>query len=263
MAAEGETPMPEILVTTGLAYGPHEKQRLDVFRPADTPKAPLVLLVHGGGWSGGCREQYWRTGLPLAEAGIASASIGYRLLPDVAWPEMPHDVLRGAEYLAAHARELGIDASRAVTWGSSAGGHLALMLQAWRDRWVREGVVREAPAIVGTVAQCPVVDFPEPVPESINRKALFNGHSHSEVSPMHADPKLFRSVLVAQGDADELTPLEGAQAFVARLAAAGVDARLEVIPGAAHAFGYDTLSDASQACLKVAIPYVKGRCARA
>ena len=109
----------EILVTTGLAYGPHERQLLDVFRPARDRGAPLVLLVHGGGWSGGCREQYWRTALPLAEAGIASASIGYRLLPDAAWPEMPWDVLRGAEYLVAHAKELGIDASRAVSWGSS------------------------------------------------------------------------------------------------------------------------------------------------
>jgi acetyl esterase/lipase len=255
--------MPEILVTTGLAYGPHQKQKLDLFRPAGDRRAPLVLMVHGGGWSGGCREQYWRTGLPLAEAGIASASIGYRLLPDVAWPEMPYDLLRGAEHLAVHAKELGIDASRAVTWGSSAGGHLALMLQAWRDRWVREGVVRQAPEIVGTVAQCPVVDFPDPVPESINRKALFNGHPHSEVSPMHADPQLFRSVLVVQGDADELTPVDRARAFVARLAAASVDARIEVIPGAAHAFGYDTLSDASRAGLKAAIPYVKSLWRRA
>ncbi len=251
--------MPEILVTTGLAYGPHDRQKLDVFRPAGAPRAPLVLMIHGGGWAGGCREQYWRTGLPLAEAGIASASIGYRLLPDAAWPEMPYDVLRGAEFLCRNAGELGIDASRAVTWGSSAGGHLALMLQAWRDRWVREGVVRQAPEIVGTVAQCPVVDFPDPVPESINRKALMNGHPHSEVSPMHAEPRLFRSVLVAQGDADDLTLLKGARAFVARLTAAGVDARLEVIPGAGHGFGYDTLSDHSKACFRVAVPYVEKR----
>ncbi len=75
---------------------------------------------------------------------------------------------------------------------------------------------------------------------------------------MHVDPCLFRSVLVAQGEADETTPLEHARAFVARLAAAGIDARIEVIPGAGHGFGYDTLSEHSRACLCAAIPYVKG-----
>jgi acetyl esterase/lipase len=249
--------MPEILVSTGLAYGSHERQKLDVFRPAGDAKAPLVLLIHGGGWSGGCRQQYWRTALPLAEAGIASATIGYRLLPEAAWPEMPWDVLRGAEHLSAHAGELGIDAARAVTWGSSAGGHLALALQAWRDRWVREGVVKAAPEIVGTLAQCPVVEFPKPVPESVNRKAMMNGHPHEEVSPAHVDPCLFRSVLVAQGDADTTTPLPAARAFVEHLAAAGVDARIAVIPGAGHGFGYDTLGEHSQACLRAAVPYVK------
>ncbi len=249
--------MSEILATTGLAYGPHERQKLDVFRPAGAPGAPLVLLIHGGGWSGGCREQYWRTALPLAEAGIASATVGYRLLPDAAWPEMPYDVLRGAEFLGRNAGKLGIDASRAVTWGSSAGGHLALMLQAWRDRWLAEGVAGAAPEIVGTVAMCPVVDFPKPAPEAIHRRALMNGHPHEEVSPAHVEPGLFRSVLVVQGDADETTPIEHARAFTERLTAAGVDSRLEVIPGAGHGFGYDTLGKAGIAGLNAAIPYVK------
>ncbi|MHC4914538.1 MAG: alpha/beta hydrolase [Planctomycetota bacterium] len=249
--------MAEISGFTDLAYGEHDRQKIDVFRPAGHRAAPLVLLIHGGGWSGGCKEQYRRTCLPLAEAGIASASIGYRLLPDAAWPEIAWDVLRGAEYLVGRADELGIDTSRAVTWGSSAGGHLALMLQAWRDRWFGEGVVAAAPEVIGTVAQCPVVDFPKPAPEKINRRALMNGRPHEEVSPAHVGPELFRSVLVAQGDADETTPLPAARAFVEQLAAAGVDARLEVISGAKHGYGYDTLSEHSQACLAVAIPYVK------
>jgi acetyl esterase/lipase len=249
--------MTEIVGFTNLSYGEHQRQKIDVFRPAGGGRVPLVILIHGGGWAGGCKEQYRRTCLPLAEAGIASASIGYRLLPDAAWPEMPWDVARGASYLVEHADELGLDASRAVTWGSSAGGHLALMYQAWAKKWVDDGVVPAAPEIIGTVAQCPVVDFPRPIPESVNRKALLNGHPHEEVSPAHVDPQLFRSVLLAQGDADETTPLEHARAFVERLQAAEVDACLEVIAGAGHGYGYDTLNEHSQACLALAIPYVK------
>ena len=69
-------------------------------------------------------------------------------------------------------------------------------------------------------------------------------------------------MLVAQGDADETTPLAGAREFVERLAGAGVDARLEVIPGAGHGYGYDTLSEHSQACLRAAVPYVFERFGR-
>lgn len=248
--------MPEIVAFTDLAYGAHPRQRLDLFRPAGDRAAPLVILIHGGGWTGGCREQYIRTCVPLAEAGIAAATVGYRLLPEAAWPEMPYDVLRGAAYLVEHAEELGIDATRAVTWGSSAGGHLALMLQVWRDKWVGEGVVSAAPQIIGTLAQCPVVVFPKPTPDKINRREMMNGHPHEEVSPAHVDPALFKSVLTVQGDADEITPLAGAREFTERLAGAGVDARLEVIPGAGHGYGYDVLSEHSQACLRLAIPYV-------
>ncbi len=250
--------MAEIVGFTDLKYGDHQRQKIDVFRPAGEQRAPFVILVHGGAWAGGSKEQYRLTCLRLAEAGIACASVGYRLLPDAAWPEMPWDVARGASYLVEHSGELGVDASRAVTWGSSAGGHLALMYQARAKKWAADGVVASAPEVLGTVAQCPAVEFFKAVLGNSNYQALMNGHSHEEVGPAHVDPKLFRGVLLAQGDTDEVTPIEHARAFIERLKAASVDARLEVIPGAVHGYGYDTLSEHSQACLAVAIPYVRG-----
>ena len=250
--------MAEITVFTDLAYGGHERQRIDLFRPAGEGAAPLLVLIHGGGWAGGDRVQYYQTCVRLAEAGMAAASVGYRLLPEAAWPQIAWDPLRAAAWLAERASELGIDASRTVTWGSSAGAHLALCLQAWRDRWVADGAVAAAPEIIGTLAQCPAVEFPRPVPESLNRRALMNGHPHEEVSPAHIDPRLFRSVLLVQGDGDQTTPLPAARAFVERLAGAGAEARLEVLAGAEHGFGYNLTGENARACLRLGIDYVRG-----
>lgn len=247
--------MAELTGWTDLAYGAHERQKIDLFRPAGAKAAPLVLLIHGGGWSGGDRKQYLRSIVPLAEAGFAAASIGYRLLPDAAWPEMPHDVLRAAAWLHEKSADYGIDARKAVTLGSSAGGHLALCLQAWRDKWLDDGVVKAAPQIVGTVAQCPVVDFTEGLRPAWTK--LMGNHAADELCPMRMAAGLFRSVLVIQGDADTTTPIESARQFVVRLRTGGAEARMEVLRGAEHAFGYDTRSEHGAAALALAIAYLK------
>jgi acetyl esterase/lipase len=242
---------------TNLSYGKHLKQQLDVFRPSNDTQAPFVLLIHGGGWAGGSKEQYRRTSLPLVEAGFACATVGYRLLPETAWPEIAWDVARAVNYLLQQADELGINPERLVTWGSSAGGHLALCYQAWGQKWVADGVVPAAAEVIGTVAQCPVVEFPKPVPDHINLRQVMNGYPHAEVSPNHIDPELFRNVMLVQGDEDQTTPPAQAKIFIERLQAAGVRARLEIIPGAEHGFGYDILSTDGQQCLDLAIDYIR------
>ena len=114
--------MAEILGFTNLRYDTHyERCALDVFSPAADRHSPLVILIHGGGWIGGDRNQYHQSCVELANQGFAAATVGYRLLADANLDEIAYDVLRGMAYLSKHGSELGIDASRAVTLGSSAG----------------------------------------------------------------------------------------------------------------------------------------------
>jgi len=205
---------------------------------------------------GGHPNQYHQSCIELAKRGYAAATIGYRLLDDAVWPDMPQDVLRGMAYLTSNQDRLGIDASKAVTIGSSAGGHLALVMQAKAAQWVAEGVVPAVPEIVGTVAQCPATSLPDPDGNKKMAK-LLNGHQLSECSPAHMDPKLFKSVLIIHGDADEVIPLKTSQEFVKKLSAAGVDAKLEVLPGAAHAFAYRLNSPHAQKALEMTMPYLE------
>jgi len=250
--------MPRIECITGVQYDKrHERCVLDVFRPGDDQRAPLVALIHGGGWVGGEPSQYHQTCIQLAARGFAAASIGYRLMGEAQWPDIAHDLLRGLEYLKREAHSVfGIDASRAVTLGSSAGGHLALVLQAKAAQWAADGVVSDAPEIVGTVGQCPATILPDPGNDEKMRK-FASGHPRDEFSPGHMETKLFKSVLIVHGDADEVIPLERSRRFITRLSSAGVDAELHVLLGVGHAFGYRLNHAPGKEAFKVTLPYLE------
>jgi len=248
--------MNQFLVYPNLVFGPHVRHKLDLFVPQNILNPPFVILIHGGGWAGGSKEQYRQTALLLAEAGIACATIGYRLIPDAVWPEIVFDVMKGIEFLCKNSNLYKINATKAVTWGSSAGGHSALVIQAWRDKWLKEGVVAEAPEIIGVIAQCPVVRFEKPFPEIERRKIFMNGYPHEEVCPINMDPKLFKNIFVHQGDKDDTTPIEAAIQFVNQVKSSGNIAELLTIPETGHGYGYNTLSKESQLSIEMAIPYI-------
>ncbi|MBA3994056.1 MAG: hypothetical protein C0469_11065 [Cyanobacteria bacterium DS2.3.42] len=93
---------------------------------------PLVVWIHGGGWRGGDKK-----GGPyraLLDSGFAVASINYRLSGEAKWPAQLDDCRSALSYLRKHAAEYDIDVKRMGLWGSSAGGHLVLMLALKGDK---------------------------------------------------------------------------------------------------------------------------------
>jgi len=250
--------MPHLTAFTDLPYSDHHPRcRLDLVRPAEGKPAPLVLMIHGGGWAAGERTQFLPHCVRLAEAGFAAATLGYRLVPDAVWPEIGLDVARGAAFLKAREKEFGIDASRAVTFGSSAGGHLALVLQALGPGWVKAGKVGAQPQIIGVVAQCPAIKLPVIKGPAATQAQLAGNHQPEEYSPHAFDLKLFANVLVIHGDADELIPLDDSKEFVRRLSEHGVAACLEVLPGVQHGFGYQLHNEPARKGLELGIEHLR------
>ena len=98
--------------------------------PAGTPPAPrgapCVLVVHGGGWDGGARDQLSPLNAFLAAEGYAVAALQYRLAPGHRYPAPVEDVADAMAWLQAHSDELGIDTTRFAILGRSAGGQIAL-----------------------------------------------------------------------------------------------------------------------------------------
>jgi acetyl esterase/lipase len=112
------------------AYGPDPLQTLDLWRPTGHAPAPLIIFVHGGGWTRGDKDN--ATGAAkvnhLLGRGFAVASIDYRLVPAATVEQQAADVALALSWLRAHAAAYGVDPDRIVLMGHSAGAHLVALV---------------------------------------------------------------------------------------------------------------------------------------
>ena len=119
-----------ILGRMEFAYGADALQKLDFWPAAAAQPAPLVVFVHGGGWKRG--DKRTATGMQkvehLTNEGFAFASINYRLVPAATVEQQAADVAVAVAWFRRHAVRLGIDASRIVLMGHSAGAHLVALV---------------------------------------------------------------------------------------------------------------------------------------
>lgn len=117
----------ESRATRDIAYGPHERQRFNLFRPKADARAPCLLFVHDGGFVMGDKGAegapfYNNVGAWAQREGLVGVTINYRLAPEIRWPEGRNDVIAAICHVADHAAEYGIDPDRIVIMGHSAGG---------------------------------------------------------------------------------------------------------------------------------------------
>ncbi|QGP78016.1 alpha/beta hydrolase [Sphingobium sp. CAP-1] len=140
-----------------IAYGPHERHRLDLYRPAADGSAPILVFVHGGGFlkgdKGGASD--WpnaNVGRMAAQAGFLGVVVNYRLAPDNVWPAGAEDVAAVITWLKANGARHGGDPDRIVLMGTSAGAvHVAGYL-----RLAGAGDVRAAILLSGLYGYTPL-----------------------------------------------------------------------------------------------------------
>lgn len=117
-------------------YGPHERERLDVFLPTDASgPLPVNVFFHGGYWRSADKERYSFIADTFLSAGAAYVAVEYALIPSVDMDELVRQCRAAVAYLHANAVDLGIDADRIFASGHSAGGQIVGMLAAagWHD----------------------------------------------------------------------------------------------------------------------------------
>ena len=102
-----------------LAYGSDPAQVLDLWLPAQTRQSkPLVIFVHGGGFSVGDKYDVGPKVTPLLSAGYAVASIDYRLVPHAVFPAAARDLRAAVRFLRSRAAQWRIDPDRFALWES-------------------------------------------------------------------------------------------------------------------------------------------------
>ena len=130
--AERATPPPGARVERDIAYGPDRRQRYDVYLPARvTPGAPILVMVHGGGWRTGdkalARVVNNKAAWWLARGGVF-VSVNNRLVPDADPLEQARDVAAAVASIQQHARQWQADPAKTLLMGHSAGAHLVALL---------------------------------------------------------------------------------------------------------------------------------------
>ncbi len=182
-----------------LAYGPHPRQRLDLYRPkGSTGALPVVVFFYGGGWEGGDRTNYRFAALALVEQGFVVAVPDYRVHPEVGFPVFLDDSAKAVAFVHAQAAAHGGDPGRLFLMGHSAGAYNAAMLALDSNRLAAEGM--PATAIAGMVGLAGPYDFLPLTSKTL--QAIFAVPNLASTQPISFARKDAPPMLLATGDAD-------------------------------------------------------------
>ncbi len=243
----------------GISYKttPTNETVLDIIYPKNKKyqKAPLFIYIHGGGYTGGSRNAIYRKSnivKQLTNAGIAIASIDYRLAgksEKVMMNEINQDCKDALRFLAKHADKYGIDPHKFITWGTSAGGSLALVAAMTQEDHLAGDVMGQgiAHTVLGSVVYFGATSFVE---ESVwkNRKwnskgNLFtanNGLSEENIRKLTSPDLLINkqspSLLLFYGDKDTTVPVENGRHLNKIAQSMNLDVNYIEIKNAGHGF---------------------------
>ena len=109
-------------------YGSDKEQYFLYYEPAKRTSDKVVVWVHGGGWNAGNPKFFDYVGQNMARQGYRFVSIGYRLSPKNKYPIQIEDVCAAYNAAVKYLKDKGIDTSKIVLTGPSAGAHLSSIM---------------------------------------------------------------------------------------------------------------------------------------
>jgi len=245
-------------VETNVVYkvADHYEAKLDVYRPLHPAgPTPVVVMIHGGGWLFGSKEDSVLYLLPYLQMGFAVVNVEYRMGSVSLAPAAVEDCLCALHWIGRNAKKYEFDLGKLVITGGSAGGHLALTTamipssagfenecayeddQGWTGTFVDSrpkvaavvnwfGITDVADMIQGPNIHGYAVSWLGNVP---NREDLAR-----RVSPLTYVRSGLPPILTIHGDADKLVPHSQAVRLHEALTRAGVRNQLLTIPGGGH-----------------------------
>lgn len=221
-----------------------ERQSLDVYAPAAADpmkKYPIVVWVHGGGWTRGDKSSVQKKPAYFVEQGFVFVSTNYRFLPNVTLQEMTGDIALAIKWAHDNAPKYGGDPQSIFVMGHSAGAHLAALV-CTDDRHVKKAGLTLA-VIKGCVpVDVSAYDIPKRVKDggAVPTDALKKIFGETELAQREVSPaahvtagKSIPSFLILHV-ADRADTRTQSQWFADRLRAAEVKATVVAAEGKNH-----------------------------
>ncbi|MEV8274182.1 alpha/beta hydrolase [Microbacterium sp. NPDC077184] len=216
---------------------------LDLWVPESDAPVPVLVHVHGGGFRRGHRREFSpihtvdQTFGRMTAAGLAVASIDYRFSGEAVFPAQLDDVRAALAWVQRHGPEHGLDPSRIVLWGGSAGGTLAALVGLEEDSPVRGVIDWYGVADVASMADhddahdAPGTSRLDQWLGAYVRTIPERAAEASPVTHVHPDAPPFH---IAHGIADTMIPPRQSEVLAEALRRAGVDVELTLVPDAGH-----------------------------
>jgi arylformamidase len=220
-----------------LAYGESITQTLDWFSPAAAGPAPCLVFIHGGWWRSLDKADHSFIAPVFVARGVHVVVLNYSLAPAASMQQIVLDVVRALAWVWRRAEEFGVDRSRIVLAGHSAGAHLAAMMLACRFDWYGDDLPRQIPA--GVLALSGVYDL-----ESVRRTAFLqrdlklSQRAARAMSPAWLPPAGPAPLALAVGEAESQAFHVQARLMHRHWPQAG---KTLIVPGAHHFSALDAL----------------------
>lgn len=246
-------------VETNIVYhtANNYQNKLDVYRPAEAAQpTPVVVVIHGGGWVEGTKEERVLEMMPYLQMGFAAVNVEYRLGRISLAPAAVEDCRCALHWVFANAKKYNFDPTRVVLQGGSAGGHLALMTgmltpAAGFDRecrgpmdnyWSENPGTSKDPRVAAIVNWFGITDVLDELrgPNAKGYAVVWLGDQANadeiakRVSPINYVTSDVPPIITIHGDKDALVPYTQAVRLHKALDAAKVPNQLYTIPGANH-----------------------------
>ena len=212
----------------GAAFGPDQRQKLDVWAPrGNGAKLPVIVFFYGGSWNSGLREGYGFAAQALAARGFVVVVPDYRLVPQVRWPAFIEDGAAAVKWVSANIAAHGGDPARVAVMGHSAGAHIALLLTLDR-RW---GVAGDIKAAVGMAGPYDFLPFTS---GGAADAALGNAANLADTQPINFARKDAPPLLLLHGAADTTVLPRNSTRLANAVTDLGGRAEVRIYPDVGH-----------------------------
>jgi len=254
----GDFDYPEIVQERHIPYGPDSLQWGVLRVPEGEGPHPVIVMMHGGCWVGLHRPRNVEPLMAaLTERGWATWSLSHRQAVDDGggWTGTFEDVGNGIDHVRSLASEHGLDTTRVVSMGHSAGGHLALWAAGRGGYEKGDELHWDAPLrLAGAVSLDGIPDlrahaWQDPNPCGDGYLRLLGGapdempERYEQASPTERLP-LGVPQLMLHGRADYVVPWQQITAYAEYATAAGDDVRVHIFESASH---FEVIAPASDA----------------
>jgi acetyl esterase/lipase len=220
-----------LTITRDVAYGPHRREKLDIYRPRGSSPVPVVIFFYGGSWNSGSKSNYPFVAATLARQGFVVVVPDYRVYPEVRFPAFLEDCARSVAWTQAHLRDIGGDADRVFLMGHSAGAYNAVMLGMNTPYLTQAGTGRDR--IAGIIGLAGPYDFLPITGADIKPifAAVGDGPQSQPITfaDGHAPP-----LLLLAGSADDTVRPRNTLSLAARIRADGGRVEDKIYPDIGH-----------------------------